>query len=73
MPMERRMSMTIRYKVVGGCEGENLCPTEADALETIERLLDSYLQRGHHVSHLDNEYLVEDSGGNLVAVYELIQ
>jgi hypothetical protein len=67
------MSMIIRYKVVGGCEGEDLCPTEADALENLEKKLDSYLQRGHHVSHVENEYLVEDNGGNLVAVYELIQ
>lgn len=67
------MGMTIRYKVVGGREGEDLRATEADALETLEKVLDTYLQRGHHVSHLENEYVIEDSGGNLVATYELIQ
>jgi len=65
--------MTIRYKVVGGREGEELRPTEADALESLEKVFDSYLQRGHHISHLENEYIIEDSGGNLVATYELIQ
>jgi hypothetical protein len=65
--------MTIRYKVVGGREGEELRATEADALESLEKVFDSYLQRGHHISHLENEYLIEDSGGNLVAMYELIQ
>jgi hypothetical protein len=65
--------MTIRYKVVGGREGEDLRATEADAMEALEKMLDTYLQRGHHVSHVDNEYVVEDSGGQLVATYELIQ
>ena len=64
--------MTIRYKLVGGREGEELRATGADALESLEKVLDSYLQRGHHVSHLENEYVIEDSGGNLVATYELV-
>ena len=64
--------MIIRYKVVGGAEGEDLRANEADALEALERMLDTYLQRGHHVSHIDNEYVIEDSGGYLVATYELI-
>ncbi len=66
------MSMTIRYKVVGGREGEDLRANEADARETLEKALDTYLQRGHHISNIDNEYVVEDSGGNLVATYELV-
>jgi len=65
--------MSIRYKVVGGREGEDLRATEADALEALEKMLDTYLQRGHHVSHVDNEYVVEDSAGQLVATYELVQ
>lgn len=65
--------MSIRYKVVGGREGEDLRATEADALEALEKMLDTYLQRGHHVSHVDNEYVIEDSSGNLVATYELVQ
>jgi hypothetical protein len=65
--------MTIRYKVVGGREGEECRATEADALESLEKVFDGYLQRGHHISHLENEYVIEDSGGNLVATYELIQ
>ena len=66
------MSMTSRYKVVGGREGEDLRASEADARETLEKALDTYLQRGHHISNIDNEYVIEDSGGNLVATYELV-
>ncbi len=35
-------------------------------------MLDPYVQRGHHISNIENEYLIEDSGGNLVAMYGLI-
>ena len=66
------MSMVIRYKVVGGVEGEDLRASEADAREALERMLDMYLRRGHHISNIDDEYVIEDSGGNLVATYELI-
>lgn len=66
------MSMIIRYKVVGGAEGEDLRATEADALEALEKMLDTYVQRGHHISNIENEYVIEDSGGYLVATYELI-
>jgi hypothetical protein len=66
------MGMSIRYKVVGGAEGEDLRSSEADAREALERMLDTYIQRGHHISSIDDEYVIEDSRGNLVATYELV-
>jgi hypothetical protein len=63
--------MNIRYKVVGGREGEEICP-DAEALEAIQRTLTEYEKRGHHVRHIGNEYVVEDSRGDTVATYELL-
>jgi hypothetical protein len=70
--VETAMSTIIRYKVVGGAEGEDLRASEADAREALEQMLDRYLARGHRISNVDDEYVIEDSGGNLVATYELI-
>ena len=66
------MSMSIRFKVVGGREGEDLRATEADARAALTKTLEEYTRRGHHVSNYGDEYVIEDSGGNLVATYELI-
>jgi hypothetical protein len=66
------MSMSIRYKVVGGCEGEDLRDSEADARAALKKILDEYVQRGHHVSAIGDEYIIEDRGGYLVATYELV-
>jgi hypothetical protein len=66
------MSMNIRYKVVGGREGEDIRANEAEAIAALERTLAEYEKRGHHVKHIGNEYLVEDSHGDTVAVYELL-
>jgi|GEM_PF-2325109 len=66
------MSMSIRYKVVGGCEGEDLRGSEAEARAALSKMLEAYTQRGHHISNFGDEYVVEDSGGNLVATYELV-
>lgn len=65
------MSMNIRFKVVGGREGEDLRPSEQDAMATLARTLAEYEKRGHHVRHVGNEYIVED-GGDTVATYELV-
>jgi hypothetical protein len=62
----------IRYKVVGGCEGENLCPSETDAQETLTKTLEEYARRGYRISHFGDEYIIEDRAGDLVATYELI-
>jgi hypothetical protein len=66
------MSMSIRYKVVGGCEGEDLRASEAEARAALQKILDEYVQRGHHVVTIGDEYIVEDHGGYLVATYELM-
>ena len=66
------MNMCIRYKVVGGCEGEDLCASEEDAREALQKILNAYVQRGHHVVTMGDEYIVEDHGGYLVATYELM-
>jgi hypothetical protein len=66
------MSMSIRYKVVGGCEGEDLRASEADARAALKQILDEYVQRGHQVLTVGDEYVVEDRGGYLVATYELV-
>jgi hypothetical protein len=66
------MSMSIRYKVVGGCEGEDLRASEADARAALKEILDEYVQRGHQVLTVGDEYVVEDRGGYLVATYELV-
>ena len=66
------MSMTIRFKILGGKEGEDLHPTEADARASLEKTLAEYEARGHHVNAVGNEYIVEDRGGNWVATYELV-
>jgi hypothetical protein len=66
------MSMSIRYKVVGGCEGEDLRDSEADARAALKKILDEYVQRGHQVLTVGDEYVVEDRGGYLVATYELV-
>ena len=63
--------MNIRYKVVGGREGEEISP-DAEALQALERTLAEYEKRGHHVRHVGNEYVVEDSRGDTVATYELL-
>jgi hypothetical protein len=65
-------STCIRYKVVGGREGEDLCISEAEALETLTKTLDEYTRRGYRISHFGDEYVVEDRGGDLVATYELM-
>jgi hypothetical protein len=66
------VSMSIRYKVVGGCEGEDLRASEAEAREALKKILDEYVRRGHHVVTMGDEYIVEDHGGYLVATYELM-
>jgi hypothetical protein len=66
------MSLSIRYKVVGGREGENLCASETDAQEALTRTLEEYASRGYRISHFGDEYIVEDRAGDLVATYELM-
>jgi hypothetical protein len=66
------MALSIRYKVVGGREGENCCVSEMDAQETLTKTLERYTRLGCRITHIGDEYLVEDSAGDLVATYELI-
>ena len=66
------MSLSIRYKVVGGREGENLCASETDAQETLSKTLEEYSRRGYRISHFGDEYIIEDHAGDLVATYEIM-
>ncbi|HEU4626198.1 MAG TPA: hypothetical protein VFS52_15620 [Steroidobacteraceae bacterium] len=66
------MGLSIRYKVVGGREGEDLCLTEMDVQETLTKTLERYTKLGCRVTHIGDEYLIEDSAGDLVATYEII-
>jgi hypothetical protein len=66
------MSMSIRYKVVGGREGENLCVSETDAQETMNKALEEYTRLGCRISHIGDEYIIEDHAGDLVATYEFV-
>ena len=66
------MSMTIRYKIVGGAEGEDLRVTEAEAREALSRVLDEHKRHGRSVRDIGgDEYVVEDHSGDVVATYEL--
>ncbi len=69
---EQAMSMNIRFKVVGGREGEDLRPSEEDARAALARTLAEYEKRGHRIRNVGNEYIVEDHGGDTVATYELL-
>ena len=66
------MNMSIRYKIVGGREGENLCSSELDAQEMLTKTLEKYTRHGFRVSQFGNEYVIEDSSGDLVATYEIM-
>lgn len=66
------MSLSIRYKVVGGREGEDLCASETDAQETLSKTLEECAKRGYRISHFGDEYIIEDRAGDLVATYELV-
>jgi hypothetical protein len=67
------MSMTIRYKIVGGAEGEDLRVTEADAREALNKVLDEHKRHGRSVRDVGgDEFVVEDHAGDVVATYELM-
>jgi hypothetical protein len=67
------MSMTIRYKIVGGAEGEDLRVTEAEAREALGQVLERHKQHGCSVRDVGgDEYVVEDHSGDVVATYELM-
>jgi hypothetical protein len=66
------MSMIIRYKIVGGREGENCLATEADAWATLKKTLDEHVERGYSVKQYGDEFVVEDHAGDTVATYEIM-
>jgi len=67
------MSMTIRYKIVGGAEGEDLRVTEAEAREALDKVLEEHKKCGRSVRDIGgDEYVVEDHSGDVVATYELM-
>jgi hypothetical protein len=64
----------IRYKIVGGAEGEDLRITEADARETLKKLLDEHAAHGYVVKDVGggDEFVIEDHCGDIMATYELV-
>jgi hypothetical protein len=67
------MSMTIRYKIVGGAEGEDLRVTEAEAREALNKVLEEHKKHGRSVRDIGgDEYVVEDHSGDVEATYELM-
>ena len=67
------MSMSIRYKIVGGAEGEDLRATEAEARDALNKVLAEHKKHGRSVRDVGgDEFVVEDHSGDVVATYELI-
>ena len=63
----------IRYKIVGGAEGEDLRITEADARATLMKLLGEHAAHGYVVKECgSDEFVVEDHSGDIMATYELV-
>jgi hypothetical protein len=67
------MSVSIRYKIVGGAEGEDPRVTEAEARDALNRVLDEHKKHGRSVRDIGgDEFVVEDHSGDVVATYELM-
>jgi len=66
------MNMIIRFKIVGGKEGEDLYTTEDEARAALAETLAEHVRRGHRVSNVGNESIIDDTNGDLVATYELM-
>lgn len=72
------MSANVWCRMGNGTEQEELNPTEEAANQSLARTLETHRKKGHRVSEksLEQEsrlqYIVEDSDGRLVAMYQII-
>lgn len=72
------MSATVWCRLGDGTEHEELHPNEEAANQALTRTLETHRKKGHSVSEQTMEhephmqYVVEDTGGRLVAMYQIV-
>lgn len=72
------MSAKVWYRMGNGTEHEELYPTEEAANQSLTRTLETHRKKGHRVSEksleqeLRPQYIVEDSDGRFVAMYQVV-
>lgn len=72
------MSAKVWCRLGNGTEHEELKPTEEAANQSLAKILEAHRKKGHRVSEksLEQEphlqYIVEDSDGRLVAMYQIV-